>query len=48
MSQIVIDILVRRIKNGENNPVTGQPMQLDDIKIPEYKEEVHRILNEQK
>lgn len=47
MNQLIIDILVRRIKNGEPNPVTDEPMKLEDIKLPEYKVEVERILNSQ-
>lgn len=48
MNQLIIEILVRRIRNGEPNPATGEPMKLEDIKLPEYKEEVELILNELK
>lgn len=44
LNQYIVDILVRRIKNGEINPVTGLPMAVEDIKLVEYKDEVERIL----
>lgn len=44
LNQYIIDILVRRIKNGEINPVTELPMEIKDIKLSEYKTEVERIL----
>ena len=44
LNQYIVDILVRRIKNGEINPVTELPMKIDDIKIAEYKTEVEKIL----
>lgn len=37
INQVIVEIIVRRILNSGINPVTGQPFQLDDIKIPEYK-----------
>lgn len=45
INQYVIDILVKRIRDGGVNPVTGQPMTVDDIKIQEYKDAVAAILN---
>lgn len=47
INQAIVDILVSRIRNGGINPVTGQPMQLEDIKIQEYRDAVETILNEQ-
>ena len=44
LNQYIVDILVRRIKNGEINPVTRLPMTVEDIKLIEYKNEVERIL----
>ena len=44
LNQYIVDILVRRIKNGEINPITGLVMTLEDIKLIEYKNEVERIL----
>ena len=44
LNQYIVDILVRRIKNGEINPVTRLPMTIEDIKLVEYKNEVERIL----
>ena len=47
MNEIIVDILVNRIKNGGINPVTGLPMLLDDIKLPEYKTEVENRITSQ-
>ena len=44
LNQYIVEILVRRIKNGEINPITGLPMTVEDIKLIEYKTEVERIL----
>lgn len=44
LNETIVKILVDRIRNGGINPVTGQPMVLDDIKIIEYKTAVKNIL----
>lgn len=40
IEQVVVDILIKKIKNQEINPKTAQPFQVDDIKIQEYKDVV--------
>ena len=42
--QGLVDMLVRKIKAREINPITGLPFTVEDIKIAEYKTEVERIL----
>ncbi|MCU6709364.1 hypothetical protein M6D81_11660 [Paenibacillus sp. J5C_2022] len=44
INQLIVDILVNRIRSGGVNPVTGVPMTIDDIKIPEYKTAVSEAL----
>lgn len=44
LNQQIIDILVNRIKYGGINPVTNEPMKLEDIKISAYKDTVEQIL----
>lgn len=46
VNPLILDILFRRIVNGEINPKTGEPMTLTDIKIQEYREAVEAMLNE--
>lgn len=47
VNSIIVDILVKRIKNGGINPKTSLPMVLEDIKIQEYKDTVQEQLNTQ-
>ena len=44
LNQIIIDILVSRIKESGVNPKTGEIMLLSDIKIQEYRDAVEQIL----
>lgn len=44
VNQTIVDILVRRIQSGGINPVTSQPMKLEDIKIQEYRDAVAQVL----
>lgn len=46
VNKIIVDMLVRKIKTGEINPNTGQAFKLEDIKLPEYKTEIEKILNQ--
>jgi hypothetical protein len=45
LSQMIINILVDRIRNGGMNPATGEVMVIDDIKDPTYKEAVQTELD---
>lgn len=47
VNQAIVDILVKRISSRGINPVTGQPIKLEDIKIQEYRDAVEAILNTQ-
>lgn len=42
--QYIIDILVKKIRNQEVNPITNEIFKLEDIKINEYKEVVRQSL----
>lgn len=44
LNETIVNILVDRIRNSGINPVTGQSMVLDDIKIAEYKSEVEALI----
>lgn len=46
VNPILVDMLVRKIKDAEINPNTGQPFQVVDIKIDEYKTAVEAALNQ--
>lgn len=46
LNPMIIDILVNRIINSGINPVTGEPMKLDDIKDEAYKDAVQVRLGE--
>lgn len=47
LNELVVDILVNRIKNSGTNPKTNEPMVLKDILIQEYKDEVQaRLLSQ--
>lgn len=41
-----VEMLVRKIKNAELNPLTNKPFALEDIKLDEYKIEVENKLKE--
>lgn len=45
LNEMVVDILVRRIKSGGINPKTGNAMVLGDILIQEYRDEVQARLD---
>lgn len=47
LNEMIVGILVNRIKNGGINPKTGEPMILGDILIQEYKDEVQARLDTQ-
>jgi hypothetical protein len=44
-NNILVEILVRKIKNKEINPNTSQPFSINDIKIQEYKDIVQMQLS---
>lgn len=46
IKQYIVDILVKKIKNQEINPNTGESFKLEDIKIQEYKDVVELALYE--
>lgn len=46
MNERIVYILVKRIESNGINPVTKQPMKLEDIKDVVYKTEVGKILNQ--
>lgn len=37
IKQYIVDILIRKIKSGEINPITNQPFKIEDVKLEEYK-----------
>lgn len=44
LNQMIVDILVRKIRNSEINSKTCQPMVLEDIKVQGYKDAVIEII----
>lgn len=42
--QTLVDMLVRKIRTEEINPITGLPFTVEDIKLAEYKNEVIKRL----
>ena len=47
VEQFIVNLLVSKIKSGAINPKTGQPFQLDDIKIIDYRDAVQQALTAQ-
>ncbi|GFZ30720.1 hypothetical protein CSC2_12460 [Clostridium zeae] len=47
VNQIYVDMLVRKIKNGEINPTTNEFFKIEDIKIKEYQDAVQAKLESQ-
>lgn len=47
VQQNLVDMLVRKITNGEINPKTGEPFKLEDIKLQEYTDAVQALLTAQ-
>ena len=45
VDQILVDILVNKIRIGDINPSTNEPFKVGDIKIAEYKTVVESKLN---
>lgn len=45
IDQLIVDILVRRIKEGGLNPKTGEAMKLEDIISEPYRVAVAKVLN---
>ena len=43
--QLIVDILVRRIKEGGLNPKTGEPMKLEDIISEPYRVAVAEVIS---
>ncbi|SKC82881.1 hypothetical protein [Maledivibacter halophilus] len=44
IKQIIVDMLVRKIKNQEINPNTGEAFKVEDIKVAEYQNAVQEII----
>ncbi|WP_338433466.1 hypothetical protein [Clostridium tyrobutyricum] len=45
VNNILVEILVNKIRNKEINPNTNKPFCIEDIKIQEYEEVVRQDLN---